>query len=87
MFWDRPSGWYHQVENLTPCISINHNWCNSANLRMLYSSMCDKVVEVENALDDVRQLLRASHADDEKTWKAEFRTVVQQLVEQDAGWK
>ncbi|KIP02750.1 hypothetical protein PHLGIDRAFT_122177 [Phlebiopsis gigantea 11061_1 CR5-6] len=81
-----PSGWYHQVENLTACISINHNWCNSVNLPMLYASMCDKVVEVENALDDIRQLLQASHPDDNRSWKAEFCTVVQQLVEQDAGW-
>lgn len=54
---------------------------------MLYSSMCDKVVEVENALDDVRQLLQDSHPTDERTWKGEFRAVVQQLAEQDAGWK
>ena len=73
--------------NLTDCISINHNWCNSVNLPMLYTSMCDKVIEVENALDDVRQLLQGSHANDERAWKAEFCVVVQQLVEQDAGWK
>ena len=73
--------------NLTDCISINHNWCNSVNIPMMYSSMCDKVVEVENALDDVRELLQTSHPDDERAWKSEFCAVVQELVKQDAGWK
>ncbi|GJE99471.1 cupin-like domain-containing protein [Phanerochaete sordida] len=81
-----PSGWYHQVENLTACVSINHNWCNSVNLPMLYDSMCEKVVEVEDALEDVRDMLRSSHLDDERAWKTEFRAVVQGLVQQDAGW-
>ncbi|KAI0954172.1 hypothetical protein AcV7_007480 [Taiwanofungus camphoratus] len=52
-----PSGWYHQVENLTTCISINHNWCNAVNLPSLYAAMCAKVAEVERALEDVRELL------------------------------
>ncbi|EKM52981.1 uncharacterized protein PHACADRAFT_30100 [Phanerochaete carnosa HHB-10118-sp] len=81
-----PSGWYHQVENLTACISINHNWCNSVGLPVLYSSMCDKVIEVEHALEDVRDMLRTSHSGDERAWKAEFCSVVQELVQQDAGW-
>ena len=83
----RPSGWYHQVENLTDCISINHNWCNSVNLPMLYSSMCEKVVEVENALDDVRELFKSYYPNDERAHKIEFCLVVQDLVKEDAGWK
>ena len=27
-----PSGWYHQVNNLDDCLSINHNWINAANI-------------------------------------------------------
>lgn len=81
-----PSGWYHQVVNLTDCISINHNWCNSVNLPMLYASMCEKVEEVEHALEDVRDMLRASNSEGE-AWKREFSAVVQGLVQQDAGWK
>ena len=46
------------MENLTACISINHNWCNSVNLPSLYDSMCAKVTEVEHALEDVKQLRR-----------------------------
>ena len=75
------------MENITACISINHNWCNSVNLSMLYASMCEKVVEVEHALEDVRDMLRSSHPDDECAWRTEFCAVVQGLVQQDAGWK
>lgn len=76
----------HQVENLTPCISINHNWCNSVNLPSLYRSMCEKVVEVEEALEDVKDLLckSSSGLDD---WKIEWVRIVQDVVKQDAGWK
>ncbi|KAI0083456.1 hypothetical protein BDY19DRAFT_978550 [Irpex rosettiformis] len=90
-----PSGWYHQVENLTECISINHNWCNSVNLPMLYASMCDKVVEVERALDDVREMMMMMASSSSKgpgstdgpgSWQQEFTKVVQDVVKQDAGW-
>ncbi|PSS06491.1 hypothetical protein PHLCEN_2v3720 [Hermanssonia centrifuga] len=77
------------VENLTACISINHNWCNSVNLPSLYLSMCDKVVEVEEALEDVREMLITSqdNKEEETEWKREFVKIVQDVVKQDAGWK
>ncbi|EMD32333.1 hypothetical protein CERSUDRAFT_118711 [Gelatoporia subvermispora B] len=83
-----PSGWYHQVENLTECISINHNWCNATNLPALYASMCAKVTEVERALEDVRELLSKhdSTLPSEGGWQREWVHVVQDLVEKDAGW-
>ena len=28
-----PSGWWHQVLNEAPTLSINHNWINTANVR------------------------------------------------------
>ncbi|KAK7689646.1 hypothetical protein QCA50_007439 [Cerrena zonata] len=79
-----PSGWYHQVENITHCISINHNWCNSVNLHSLYHSMCEKVVEVKEALQDVLEMLSHNQSDDE--WKAEWTKIVQDVVKHDAGW-
>ncbi|KAI1795860.1 Clavaminate synthase-like protein [Ganoderma leucocontextum] len=85
-----PSGWYHQVENLTACISINHNWCNSVNLPSLYHSMCAKVTEVEHALEDVQELLSQGEAegphDTSSGWKREWIAIVQDVVEKDAGW-
>ncbi|KAI0670361.1 Clavaminate synthase-like protein [Trametes maxima] len=80
-----PSGWYHQVENITDCISINHNWCNAVNLPSLYDSMCDKVLEVERALEDVRELLAQGSAEPEG-WHQEWTAIVQDVVEKDAGW-
>lgn len=74
-----------KVENLTHCISINHNWSNSVNMPSLYKAMCDKVVEVEAALYDVRDMLSAGGADD--TWKQEWVNIVQDVVKHDAGWK
>ncbi|KAI8998618.1 Clavaminate synthase-like protein [Trametes punicea] len=85
-----PSGWYHQVENLTDCISINHNWCNSVNLPSLYDSICAKVLEVERSLEDVRELLSqgsaSAHASDTNGWEREWVAIVQDVVEKDAGW-
>ncbi|KAI0664786.1 Clavaminate synthase-like protein [Cubamyces menziesii] len=88
-----PSGWYHQVENLTDCISINHNWCNSVNLPSLYGSMCAKVLEVERALEDVREMLEGNYqATSEPAdpaadgWRVEWVAIVQDVVEKDAGW-
>ena len=86
------------MENLTACISINHNWCNSVNLPSLYDSMCAKVTEVEHALEDVKQLLSesatattettdSSAAELQKGWEHEWVAIVQDVVEKDAGWK
>ena len=76
-----------QVENLTDCISINHNWCNAHNLPSLYSSMCAKVTEVEHALEDVRELLSSNAAPGDTSWMREWVNIVQDVVEKDAGWK
>lgn len=73
-----------QVENLTACISINHNWCNSNNLPSLYAAMCAKVDEVEIALEDVREMLMKSASE---SWEREWIDIVQDVVEKDAGWK
>ena len=86
-----PSNWYHEVENLTDCISVrcartlltqlNHNWCNAVNLLSMYVAMEDESDDVAAALSDVRELLQAQNA-----WEYEFTRITQQVVEQDAGW-
>lgn len=48
--------------------------------------MCDEIEEVEKALDDVRDMLKASQSHEED-WRKEFTKVVQDVVQQDAGWK
>ena len=53
--------------------------------------MCIKVTEVERALEDVRELLSQDDAngpgDLGSRWKTEWTTIVQDVVEKDAGWK
>ncbi len=84
------------MENLTACISINHNWCNSVNLPSLYDSMCAKVTEVEHALEDVKKLLSETAAfqatdvapsESQRSWEDEWIAICQDVVEKDAGWK
>ena len=84
-FSQSPSGWYHTVENLTTCISINHNWCNSVNLPSIYEAICRRIVDVERELEDVRELL-SSHAENQE-WEVEWMNIVQDVLEKDAGWK
>ena len=78
-----PSNWYHQVSNLTDCISINRNWCNSANLPSLYRSIVDELRHVEHSLCDVKEMLSEAGRDE---WKAEFYALVQDVAVKDAGW-
>ena len=80
-----PSGWYHTVENLTTCISINHNWCNSVNLASMYDAICRRIVDVERELEDVRELLSSNAKNQE--WEVEWMNIVQDVLEKDAGWK
>lgn len=87
-----PSNWYHQVENITDCISLNHNWCNSVNLPCLYAAMKDEVEEVSAAISDVKDMMMR-HAsgggggdDDDKGWQVDWLREVDKLVKIDAGW-
>ncbi|GAA97942.1 uncharacterized protein L969DRAFT_96318 [Mixia osmundae IAM 14324] len=79
-----PSGWYHQVENLDLCLSINHNWLNSYCLTNVCRAIIDKVEEVQLALADVKDLLETRSGD--PNWQLQWHEVVQRLVEQDSGW-
>jgi hypothetical protein len=85
-----PSGWHHQVENLTDCISINHNWANGNSIKNMYRSMCEEIVEVENALSDVRQLMeenwKTGERDDIDGWQKEWVGVVQDVLIKNSGW-
>lgn len=79
-----PSGWYHEVLNLTECVSINHNWCNAVNLPSLYWSIVEELQHVEESLCDVREMLSSNKQPSE--WEGEFYNLVQDVAIQDAGW-
>ncbi|TIC42994.1 Clavaminate synthase-like protein, partial [Wallemia mellicola] len=72
-----PSGWYHQVENIDNCISINHNWSNSNCLLDMYSSMKEEYLAVESSVMDIKDILPN---------KGEWYEVVNDLFAKSSGW-
>lgn len=51
-----PSGWHHQVWNLTDTISVNHNWFNGCNIHCIWSAMYSKYQEVLREIDDCKDM-------------------------------
>lgn len=51
-----PSGWHHQVYNLTDTISINHNWINACNLLGVYRAMEKNLEDVKKEISDCQDM-------------------------------
>ncbi|XP_068150734.1 LOW QUALITY PROTEIN: 2-oxoglutarate and iron-dependent oxygenase JMJD4 homolog [Drosophila tropicalis] len=51
-----PSGWYHQVWNLTDTISVNHNWFNACNIEMVWTNLLANMHAVRKEISDCRQM-------------------------------
>lgn len=51
-----PSGWYHQVWNITDTISVNHNWFNACNLQRIWNNLNHQMEKVIKEIDDCRQM-------------------------------
>lgn len=95
-----PSGWKHEVLNLSPLvISINHNWCNAINLFSVYEALAHDIEDVEKSIDDVKHLLMTksekervgdtnerSKGEIGSGWYSEWIEVVQELTKQHSGW-
>ena len=47
-----PSLWYHQVHNVTDCVSVNHNWLNASNARLCWAMLRDELADVREGLPD-----------------------------------
>ncbi len=47
-----PSGWYHQVTNLTDTLSINHNWFNGTNIGFVLEQLKAELVKVQAEISD-----------------------------------
>ena len=68
-----PSGWYHQVLNLTDTLSINHNWFNGTNIKYVWFQLEHELIKVKKEMSDIyeqndeewkemcQKLLLASH--------------------------
>ncbi|XP_041970722.1 2-oxoglutarate and iron-dependent oxygenase JMJD4 [Aricia agestis] len=50
-----PSGWHHQVFNLSDTISINHNFINSCNIEKVWQSLVNNLVAVENEILEFKE--------------------------------
>lgn len=83
-----PSGWYHQVENLSSpvTLSLNHNWANAHNLPTMYNAMHQERDAVEVALGDVHEML-ASSGRPEEDWRTEWEECVSRVLTSNAGWR
>ncbi|XP_017067900.2 2-oxoglutarate and iron-dependent oxygenase JMJD4 homolog [Drosophila eugracilis] len=51
-----PSGWFHQVWNLTDTISINHNWFNACNISMVWQNLRNNLKAVCEEISDCQQM-------------------------------
>lgn len=51
-----PSGWYHQVCNLDETISINHNWFNGCNIKIIWTALYETYRQVLSEIDDCREM-------------------------------
>lgn len=49
-----PSGWHHQVRNLTGCLSINHNWFNRSSLPRVWAFLKQEARAVQARLGHLR---------------------------------
>lgn len=51
-----PSQWYHQVWNLKNTASVNHNWINGTNIRLISEKLQSDLRDVEKEISDVRDM-------------------------------
>lgn len=72
-----PSTWYHQVVNIGPTLSINHNWINAASLNSIYQNLVTEMHQSEEAIID----LKYDNILDEQG----FAAVVEELTLENAG--
>lgn len=47
-----PSNTFHQVENLEPTVSINHNWINGCNLSKVKHHLQEELQKVETSIEE-----------------------------------
>lgn len=51
-----PSGWHHQVHNLTDVISFNHNWFNACNIKLVLDSLMKNFDDVQKEIEDCKDM-------------------------------
>lgn len=51
-----PSGWHHQVWNLEDTISVNHNWINGCNIRIIWLTLKQELSSVMKEVEDCKDM-------------------------------
>ncbi|KAH8378217.1 hypothetical protein KR093_010191 [Drosophila rubida] len=51
-----PSGWFHQVWNVTDTISVNHNWFNACNVSTVWRNLLSNWQAVRKEIADCQQM-------------------------------
>ena len=51
-----PSGWYHQVWNITDTISVNHNWFNGCNIVEIWLNLYEHYQKVVDEISDCKDM-------------------------------
>ncbi|KAM8716713.1 hypothetical protein ACLKA7_003564 [Drosophila subpalustris] len=51
-----PSGWHHQVWNVTDTISVNHNWFNACNVSQVWRNLLSNLEAVRKVISDCQQM-------------------------------
>ncbi len=81
-----PSGWYHQVHNLSRSLSINHNWFDSSALVSVCRFVVAEAAEVRRRIADCRSSMDVPEEEDapfavlcERIMRADIRCNIAQL--------
>lgn len=51
-----PSGWFHQVHNLTDVLSFNHNWFNGCNIQLVLQNLLKNLQDIKKEIEDCRDM-------------------------------
>lgn len=57
-----PSGWYHQVHNMTDCISVNHNGLHAQNGMQAWRFLCREYRDARAAIVDLKDTFESESA-------------------------
>ncbi|CAE8635775.1 unnamed protein product [Polarella glacialis] len=77
-----PSGWYHEVENLTFAVSINHNWLNASNAEKVWGFLEAEMEAVHKTIGDLQDTFETA-----EEYAAQCQTLMKANCGLDlAGW-
>lgn len=78
-----PSGWFHQVHNLGPTASINHNWLNAFNVVQCTRFLLHELENTRKSLMDLLEDRRLGMS--RLDWERECQTLLKAHAGMDVG--